>query len=372
MAKTHPINCHAAEMVAKEFHLENIFIDEVSMFTSNSMHDAGSSFGFARLLDTFEVFGHLMKRIKIDYFKFTDERSEQINTHLNRFAADSLIEIELHYFNDQTSKGFTGPFNKVEVVRMRFSELKSTELNFAVTFPAVKIFDFPQPNILPPPVIEHHFPNLEEMRFERQMQCGSPEFKRRLELNPQLRALHTLSVNWKGLRMISKLLPDIERLDFITFSVDRVFEGDDIEFRKLKVFEIDGVHSFPHYLTRIPIVFGNLEEFTCKSVDSKCFDVIIKNRHLKKIRSSHFCRDQLQQMAEQLVQLEELHCSYFSAAADDMKNFVENRPTLNKIVFTNTDAEICNAIAEQLNGFSFTKEDGFMIFTRNPSSEVVD
>lgn len=371
MAKTHSINWRAAEMVAKKLYIENISFDSKFMSTKVINDNIGSPFGFTRLLDTLESFGHLMKRIKIDYFQFSDENSEQINSHLSRFTVDSLNEIELHYFNDMTSKGFIGPFKKVEIVRMRFGDLKTNDFNLAQLFPAVKMFDLTQPNVLPRAAIEHHFPHLETFNFERMLQCDSPIIERRLQLNPQLRNVHIFSANWKGLRMISAILPNLERLDFLNFNICPQFEGDDIEFINLKMFGIDAVHSFPHDITRIPIVFGRLEEITCKSPDNKCFDVIIKNKNLKKIVSSHFSREQLQQMADKLLHLEELHTQYmavhsgFDRVADEIKSFVEQRPTLWKIVFTNTDLEVCNAIAGQLNGWSFAKDDGYSIFTRD-------
>lgn len=230
------------------------------------------------LLDILKVFGHLIETIKIDYFFFKAVNLERLNQVLNESNLTSLINIELGNCKEDTFKSLPEAFKRAEFVSLK-GIVNSDDINLKELCPVVRSLYINELRAVSPANIEHHFPNLELVHFESELTTDSSSFIRRLQLNPQLRSLIIDTYNWQGLKRISELLPNLEKLTARYFRGEEQFGGDDIDFPNLKYFHLMHV---PESVARIPIMCTTLEELYMDHVD-RWFDVVAQNKNLWKI-----------------------------------------------------------------------------------------
>lgn len=275
VARTHPYNWDAADIVFK-----NKYALQTFDVNGEKLINANETFEFNALLNSLELFGKHITKLKLDYRSFNDEQIQKINQHLVAYSADTLIEIELKGCNDELLKELAGLFGNIEVVRLASGNLNSDDINLNEIFPAMRHLDLIFMNYYTPKTIEHHFPHLTEMRV-REATCETA-----FRLNPQLLNLEVLLIDWNSLRLISQILPHLQRFTYINAEVDDRFEGDVIQFEQLNAFiskSYFGLYGFPRELEGGPIVFGNLEEMECDIIAAdQWFVEIIQNRNLKK------------------------------------------------------------------------------------------
>lgn len=375
VAKIHPQSQMAAEMI---FKLKN----STGKFTIKSKQINKAKFKpnydipveFNKLLLTLKMFGHLITKLKINYNYFHGKQSEMVNEHLSKYVADSLLEIELKECNDADLKGLTGSFKNIETVRLRHGRLNSNSTNLSEIFNSVRSLDVRQMFALSPATIEHHYPQLHEMKMEFMLPVDSPHLERRLQLNTQLRSLYIFGCNWQALRMISDILPDLERFEF-TFDDKMEVQGGDIHFENMKVFQMKLIQDLPESMHRIPIVFGSLEEITSMEMSTdQWFDVIIRNKNLKKITAGRFNDQQLHRIAEDLSNLEEFYTEYdieSSGDIDAVVRFIKSGKQLKRATFSNSNEDICGAISERLPpDWMFRRDEENLIFVRDNSNDT--
>lgn len=343
IAVTHPYNWQAAAVTFNDKYFGHQFIIDGQYF-----HE--KAFEYNSTLNALKAFGHLITDLSVNYMFLNSQQSEAINKHLSEYLVDSLTDLKLVYIFPSNLIALTGPFQKVQHVCIRIGEVNN--VNFLELFPMARSFDFNLATNLAPECIEHHFPNLEEMRVEITLNNDSPELRRRLQLNPQLRKLLISAGNWNGLRMISENAPSLEHLEFEEFRGESPFDGNVIQLKQLKVFRADHFTHLPHSMKNIPVVFGNLEEIECYRPYNKWFEIIIQNPTLKRIVSGEFSDEQLQRIATELIHLEDFTTGYNVETVDIIDNvvqFFEVSKNLRKVRFYRSEPEICSAILQRLD-----------------------
>lgn len=184
---------------------------------------------------------------------------------------------------------------------------------------------------LDPVVTVQHFPLLEDLKDEWTPNVDF--FEWRLRLNPQLKTLRTHVREWKDIRAISQVLPNLEhlRFEFNGNSYGSSFQGDLIQFPNLKVFQIHG-----SFRDRAPFVFGNLEEFSCGYFIDELFNSILQNKKLRTISYYDLSDHQFQQIADELPNLEEISTGCDISMNDRMERIAQiiaKSESLRKITF---------------------------------------
>lgn len=373
VAKSHPHSQIAAEIVfKKKYSIKKFTIKSKQINRAKFKPNYDIPIEFNKLLVTLKMFGHLITKLKINYNYFHEKQSELMNEYISKYVADSLVEIELKSCNDAEFKGFTRPLNNVEIVRLRHGHVKSNITNLSKIFRSVRRLDIRQMFALSPATIEHHYAELQEIKMEFMLAIDSPHLERRLRLNTQLCSLYISGCNWQALRMISEILPNLERIE-LTFDDKMEAQGGDIHFEKMKVFSMKLMQDLPDSMLRIPIVFGQLEEIVCIEPIGQWFDVIIQNKQLKKITVARFDNEQFQRIAEELSNLEEIHMTDYDIASsgdiDSVVRFIEMAKHLKRATFSNSNADICGTISERLpHDWMFMREKENLIFVHENSN----
>lgn len=366
VAKTHPYNWAAADIVyVHKFSLQSFDVNGTTLFDGDFNDGSNHTHEFNSMLNSLEVFGHYITKIKIDYSLFNEEQSEMINQHINKYVANSLVGVEILQFDEKNLVGLGGLPN-VKTVRLARGNATSDEIDFGKIFPALRSLDilcmcrkFAN--------FERHFPKLEEISMEMFLETNLTKFAQRLQLNPQLRSLQLWTYRYDNLRMINELLPNLDRLDLGSIDTFTEYDdGGDIHFKNLKFLSID---SYLDYMERSPIIVSSLEEIKCFASTESCFNIIIQNKNLKKIQSVKFDDTQLQRIGEELPNLEEIliqHTIQNNEEIDRVIRFLETSKNLKKISFWNwsNGIEVTAAIHARLPNWSSFVEGIYLNFER--------
>lgn len=346
VSKIHPNTLIAAEMLFRNKYHEKVYnIDKKADF------------------HIFKAFKHLIKKLEFSC-QYDDPNSLlDFNRSMNK---SNLISVTLWKCNDNSFKYLTHAFKNVENVRLRDCSLKQTDLN--EIFPAMKSFDIQsvQKNQMDPVVTVQHFPHLKEFRDE--FNTNTDFLKWRLRLNPQLKQFYTHIHEWNDIRIISQMSINLERLDleFDGNYYGSTFRGDPIQFPNLKAMRIAG-----HFNDIVPMVFGNLEDFSCRTLVDQLFRVVLQNKKLRKIATYDFTDDQFQRITDELPNLEEIMTGYDvskDGRVDTVVQFMLRSDKLRKFNFWKTNYQTLNTVADRLSphwNMTINSTFGHYIFIRN-------
>lgn len=362
MAIAHPHNKKVTEVIFRKKYGGKRF--EVN---GKHFYKPDQTFDFETTLSALQVFGHLLTTLTIDYDILNEVQSNRVNEHLSKYAGDSLVEVELKGCSDRYLKGLKGPFRKAEKISLRDGSVKSTDINFADIFPSARELDVEYMSCLSPESIAHRFPRLESLSVEYLMASDSPLLEQRLKLNTQLKSLSLHGGNLNGLKMLSMTLPHLETLIFKEFNGRLLYFDDDIHLEQVKVFGIKVTRQFRLSLRRIPIIFGNLLELSIDVPENSVwFDVILANKHLKKLVTGHLSDEVLRQISD-LEDLEDFQTEYKFDSSNSINNvvrFIENSRSLKRATFYKSNNDIRAAILSRLYGWQIVESGNDFTFTR--------
>lgn len=265
------------------------------------------------VLEALQIFGHLISKLRINYVGFDADQIRKINTHVNDYCAKSLIHLEIDLSDAEKLSSLKGPFANVKFLELRYGFLKYNESNFDEMFPAVRHLDLGLMARVSG-CFEHHFRHLEFLNTK----AGWSSTEKLLLLNRQLKHLKLFDGHWDLVRKISEKLTMLESLDLRQFNDRSVAPENLISFENVKSFkfeyatEADEDLPTPAYETygKIPLTFDHLEEIECFEPLDQWFDVIIRNRNLKKITTGALNDEQICRISEEITQLEELSTDY--------------------------------------------------------------
>lgn len=222
VAKTHPYNWNAAAIIyrstfaieAFDIHGEYVFQDTFSWILDRE----NKSKEFESMLSSLQMFGHLITKLKLNYRHFTDEQQDRVNQYLNDYITDSLVEIELSHFTASDLSHIAAKLKSVKTAKLSNGNVTS-HVNLSEIFAAVRTLDITFMHQVPESCFEYNFPNLEEIMMELSVETASQAFERRVRLNPQLRVIELWNCEWQGLRVMSELLPNLEKVNAFTLKL---------------------------------------------------------------------------------------------------------------------------------------------------------
>lgn len=142
---------------------------------------------------------------------------------------------------------------------------------------------------------------------------------------------------------MSEWLTTLESLylkEFIDQSIqpDKLIHFDHVKQLKFELLsEVDDEYFVADYsnYTKIPLAFGNLEEIEYFQPSQPWFNIIMKNRQLKKLTTGKLNDEQFVRIAEELTQLEEVTMDYNACGATGMIiNFLKKCEFLKRASFS--------------------------------------
>lgn len=376
VAKTHPYMQRVVEMSYKDKFSESQFVlknyhEIIGRIEGNIYYELN----FDSILDVFQIFGHLIPKIFVYYGPFENEpeKLRAFNEHISKYMVNSLTEASFLYFHDDCLLGLQVPFTTLETLTLSnvaTEQINSNDMNFSAMFPVLRRLSLlGSSSYINPKSLEHHFPHLEFMEIGHELNEMDSilVFQRRLELNPQVRHLLFHRADWNVLEMISRNVPNIEQLEIFRFNASIDANDTEILFPNLKVFSVE--RSFGN-VTRVPIVFGYLEKFSYDRSMELWVDVIIQNKHLKKLKTRFLTDNQFERMTDKFLDLEELTVKLIQITTHNsiatIEKFVERANKLKFFTILKTNSETSNALKNLLTPQWNVKESyGKLFFDRD-------
>lgn len=348
IAVSHPVNQRLVEMILKKKFREKVLqINEFGLFILNDIGKSDYVGDMDTMYSVLKTYGHLFRKLNIDYINFRQWECGQINKRINKYVANSLTEITLTRFGSKHFKHLNVPFKNVEILEIEDCCIPPNVIKLNELFPSVRVLQLKYNGKLHPSAIEHHFPQLEEIK-ETYYDNDAKKLKNLLQLNPQIRRLSIQKTDWSLLKTISEILPQLEYLYIYRLDGQPAIEGD-IHFKNLKFFKLS--FQYPH-LTQLPITFGeSLEEFIDLTADNALFDLILRNKNLKKvlIYGSYV---QIQRIAEELPKLEEFMIGLNlddKSVVNKVVQFIETAKNLKIFKLRDSFQRIYDAILKRLS-----------------------
>lgn len=129
---------------------------------------------------------------------------------------------------------------------------------------------------------------------------------------------------------------------------------EDIHFTNLKAFTIQTPITTSVGKKKIPIVFGNLEEFGCGPPIGLWFDALLQNRQIKKLTTTSLTDLQFTRVTDQCPNLEEFSMNYnlYGMNSNDfmaiMQRFVEKANQLKKLTIRKMSFDEYDTLIDQL------------------------
>lgn len=319
------------------------------------------------VLNVLKTVGHLIRTLKIDYGTLDVKPRSLINQQLSKVCAKSLLEIEITHCNDNDFLDFLGPFEKVEKVKLRFGNLKEDSVRFDQIFPSVRRLDVGGMQYVHSGFIKHQFAHLKHLIVEFWDNENLSSIQKCLQLNPQLQSVSLYQCDWNILKMMSETMSNLENLELNGFNDFSTYIGDDIRFENLKVFRFKKFSALPKTISKIPLIFGNLEEMSCLKPMHLWFEIIIQNKKLKKLRTGEISQQQLFRIAEELPDLEDFATGYNTYdSINKVVRFIKQGKHLKKVAFWQSNFNSRTEIVAQLgNEWKIVEEGGRFAFIKN-------
>lgn len=366
-----PSHRHAAEKVFNATFATDFIINLQKINAKDFKIVSNNTSEFDAIQNTIKSFGHLIRNLSINYNSFTAFESDQINHCISKYVTISLTNIDLNGCHNRKLGGLMGPFEKVNVVRLRNGEMTSKFINFNKIFPAVQSFDLTEMWFVSAESMSHHFVHLHALQVENILDGVSDKLVQIFRLNPQLTTVSIYNVNWNGLKRLSELLPKLECLKLFRFYGKSHFDGGNIHFKHIKSLSMKFIQYLPDDMHTPPLVFDALEEIYFDGPTNKWFEIIMHNKCLTKIVAEHeLNHEQLIQIAKHLTHLKELSMRYNANTFDGVwtvVRLIEQSKTLRKMTFLrmNKSNFDISTISHGQHDWRIASMDEHVIFARN-------
>ncbi|XP_055326381.1 uncharacterized protein LOC129580198, partial [Sitodiplosis mosellana] len=243
-------------------------------------------------LKLLRCFGHLITRLKIAY-KHSHEpsqedskRAAQIDCNVNKYCAESLVEIEFENCAAHTLNDLKKPFSTVESVHFTDCEIGSKLSELDKWFPKVQRLEFYRTiGTSDGNDIAVHFAHLQHLGLyyppDEKICFNEQYFVELLRLNPNLRSLCIGGcIDAKYLQSVRQHLQHLESLDIYAHGHFSDIANDTVHFPNVKKLTLRNV-----VLEQFPLTFNELESLDVVStaMDRPLADFISKHKTLTKL-----------------------------------------------------------------------------------------
>lgn len=286
----------------------------------------------------FRHFGHLISDASIN---FLGDKHNDIEMMLQKYSADSLIGLDLEFFDENDFQCIRKPFAKLEKLQINQSALcrKLSDLN--TWFPNIQRLELVYVKLSQPELLHVHFPHLKHLEiYSEESELPFKAIRAMLLKNPQLKSLsllcdydrdilESLSQNMFALDELALWAPD-----------DRFsqFQDHKIHFSSVKKFTLNARSSRGDFLVNIPFTFDALEELTFdgfNQFEGQIIDFVMDSMAVKKLKLvpsiddwDDLMANDLQTIIDALPNLSELEFCADAYVIDDVTALLSNNTQL--------------------------------------------
>jgi len=252
----------------------------------------------------------------------------QIYQTIVKYCSNSLISIRFNRPIDQICKS---KFEKVEALTISNGELKSSECQrLNQTFPNLKQLNLYYNEVIDINAMNIKFPFLERvvvafLLTDDNIECAMEKL---FVENSQVKSIVLEFVKMEFLKTVSKQLPNLNHLELHWPKV-YLYTGSQIDFDNVLTLRV----ICNEYSSWEILHFERLEELDITLSDSECFNLILQNNNLTKLKvQNDLKQSEVMQLQNQFRNLEELSLGCESdVETDTLINLIELNKNLKKI-----------------------------------------
>lgn len=341
------VNYRFRELIAQHYIIPKYHFDEEIIEFKKTIHPGKNiEIGFddsikihkhKLTLKIVRSFGHLISRINLDLFSFSDEWLHTTSSYINEYCSESLKEFNVSNFHEDIFLKWKKPFKNVNTIRFADGlwDCEKNNLNISEIFPSLQSLSLIRMECSSSKCVDYHFPNLKHIQLPMYTVYPfeiSKMYENIFDLNPQLRSIGIWHMdNYTVLREANEKLNNLESIELVCSNrwpniSSSTFNGEAIRFKNVERLLISlGEHNRDerHF---IPLEFDQLEEFEFVWPSRYLFanewvEFIKRQQKLKSI--TILCKwtglnlQQWKSIIETLPQLEVINTQWYSYQGSD-------------------------------------------------------
>ncbi|XP_031635391.1 uncharacterized protein LOC116348509 [Contarinia nasturtii] len=338
--------------------------DESSSNQLVEMGDTISIFNKLTALKFLRCFGHLITALNLDFYSVNPLIRAKIIRYVNKFCADTLIELKISSVNDGPLEKFEKPFAKVTKLQFSYCRLDSYTTDFNIWFPKLRHLDMSCNNRLASrDCIEDYFRDLKYLavKVDSEFCFNEDNVIEALQYNENLKHFGICGqFDMKFLEKVAKHMKYAESLDIDWPKGFEKTSEKEVNFKSVKQFKTNLIHLNG----KMPVTFNHLEELTliaCCPTD-ECRDFIRKHTSLIKLNiytssSKGFVNSLLKilKVAHSVIEV-----NFFDGhfTGDEIIKLLDGCNTSQKFSFSLDDQSVHDQLMEQLGEHWKTTIDG--------------
>lgn len=231
--------------------------------------------------DYLKAFGGSIKHITIAYNFIPPSKQRRISELVNIYCHATLESFHAKYckFIPDALDNMRKPFPRVERVIFsgEWKELNKTSLGLGELFPKMRILNLSYEEGY---IFYHNYPHLVELTADKPT---TPDFKKLIENNPQIKKLRVQATSVEFLDVVNKKLPELEVFAFTVPNGFNQYTGPKFDFEKVTELLIrDSING----LNLKKFSFKQMNEFTIEAyngISDEWIDFIGEHKQLEKL-----------------------------------------------------------------------------------------
>lgn len=266
---------------------------------------------------------------------------------INKYASNSLVKLAIDYAREYTFEEFIKPLEKVEQLFIRtFTIIRPGPLSLEEIFPNLRRLIARFDHDVDSSFLFRKFEHLEHFHFSHESQSRNELAKKFFELNPHIRSVEFARLNQNLCSIISKRLPNLERLAVSThsFTIER-----ETKIEQVKHFQITHSNMDLEAGSMALLRFPNLQSIRigCNNYISNTWtNFFRKHDHVVRLQIMHvFEHRQLIRLLDELPNLTELILQHSSGVAEPV-----TPETLSQIIKRHQKLETLKLTGFHFNG----------------------
>lgn len=303
-------------------------------------------------------FGHLISNALIN---FLGEKHVDIETLLQEFCADSMVELDLIYCDENDFQSIIKPFTKVEKLQIVESTLSQPLSQINIWCPNIQRLELICVKLTQPQLLEVNFPHLKHLEiYNRELDLPIGTVCETLRKNPQLKILtllcdhdrdfiESLSRNVCGLEVLELWAPKDRFLNFHDYKY---------HFGMVKKFTLNAWSSRGDFLVNIPFTFDALQELTLDGFNQfkgQILDFVMQCKMVKNLKLVPYVEDwddlmpaDLRKIIDALPMLTELEFCADAFVVDDVIELLNESKKLNNVILLFMEMPLCEHFQQEI------------------------
>lgn len=309
----------------------------------------------------FRHFGHLVSNAFINCMGKRKADSYDIGALLQKFCADSLVQLDLALCDENDFPTIQTPFTKLQKLTFIEAKLNRNVSQMDVWFPHIQSLELINVKLSQPESFEVNFPHLKSLEiYIEESNLPIQTVSEMLRHNPQLKSLSLLcDYDQNFIESLSRNVPGLEELE-LWAPEDRFlsFQNHKIHFAAVKKFTLNSCTTRGDFLVNIPFAFSGLREIKFDGFNQfkgQILDFINRSPTLKKLQLIPYVDDwddlthgDVQKLLGCLPKLTELEFCADSFVVDDVVQLLNCSEQLTDVVLLFMEMPFCEHFQDSI------------------------